>query len=94
MTPRGTTRIEFALLAEDAELLTRYANAHHTTVSEIVRQALYDHNPVLKRAKTEREDRTWREVEERRKLRAWNGDDPVKRHEAIVSEAIERPNNH
>lgn len=67
------TRLEFSLLSEDAELLQRYAKAHGTPASEIVRAALYDYVGPLKRAKEEREERTFREMQERRALDEWTG---------------------
>lgn len=69
----GQTRVEFAMREDDAELLAKVARARFTTVSELVRQCVYAHLEPLGRAKLERDERMYREVAERRKLREWNG---------------------
>jgi len=72
---QGNTKVEFLMREDDAELLKRIANRAGTNVSELIRRTLYDHIEPLKRAEKERVDRAWAEIEERRKLAAWTGDD-------------------
>lgn len=69
----GTTRVEFAIRSEDAELLARVAKLRGTTVAEIVRTALYAQVTPLANAQAERVERSHREVVERQKLSEWNG---------------------
>lgn len=71
--PKGLKRVEFSLLAEDADLLERAALSMHTSVSELVRHTLYQNVPALKRAMDERNERIYQEVKERQKMREWTG---------------------
>ena len=69
---QGNAKVEFIMRADDAELLKRIADRAGTNVSELIRRTLYAHVEPLKRAELERIERTYREVEDRRKLAAWN----------------------
>lgn len=71
---QGQAKIEFIMRADDADLLKRIANRSGTNVSELIRRTLYDHIEPLQRAERERTARAWAEVEERRKLREWQGE--------------------
>ena len=73
MSSTRLSRIETSLIASDAELLANVAARRGTTVAELVRQAIYAHVEPLQRAQKEREAIAWREVEEQRKIREWNG---------------------
>jgi len=70
---QGNAKVEFIMRADDAELLKRIADRAGTNVSELIRRTLYAHVEPLKRAEAERIERTYREVEERRRLASWNG---------------------
>jgi len=71
---QGNAKVEFIMRADDAELLKRIANRAGTNLSELIRRTLYDHIEPLKRAEAERTARAWAEVEERRRLREWQGE--------------------
>lgn len=70
---QGNTKVEFIMRADDAELLKLMANRAGTNLSELIRRTLYAGLEPLQRAEKERQAIAWREVEERRKLRAWEG---------------------
>lgn len=75
MTTNRLARIETSLLASDAELLANVAAGRGTTVAELLRAAIYAHIEPLARAKRERDEIAYREMDERRKLRQWRGED-------------------
>jgi hypothetical protein len=66
-------KIEVNILAEDAVLLERIAAGAGMSVSELVRNTLYNHLESLQEARNERINRSRQEVKDRRKLDAWGG---------------------
>lgn len=87
-------RIEFKIRQDDAQLLQRMADQRGCSLAELVRRGIYQGLEPLARAQREREEIAAREVMDRAKLRAWAGDDPVRLHEAIVDDALQRRNQH
>jgi hypothetical protein len=90
----GTTRVETSFRNDDYQILARVATARHTSVAALIRRLVYEHIQPLQNAQLEREQRAMAEARERRVMREWTGDDPVRRHQAILDDAIQNPDNH